>query len=103
MATIKESLVQVLMGYAGKALNGDSYLTSDADQQVFAIVSIGDVQDRRIADAGLIVRLIDDRMIIERDINDKPLVDALVQAGVPREQIFLAYLGEPLPEAAVAR
>lgn len=92
-----------MAGYAGEALNGYSYLTSDTEQQVCAVVTIGEVRDKRIADAGLIARLVDDCIVIERDINDKPLVDALVQAGVPREQIFLAYLGEPLPEAAMAR
>ncbi len=28
------------------------------------------------------------------------IVDALVQAGVPREQIILAYAGEQVPELA---
>ena len=46
----------------------------------------------------LIVRLLEDRIIIERDVNDKPLVDALLLANVPREQIVLAYAGEPLNE-----
>ena len=89
-----------MVGYAGQALNGYSYLTRNDDQRVFAVVSVGEVRDKRIADAALIVRLIDEKIIIELDINDKPLVDALVQAGVPREQIFLAYAGEPVPEAA---
>jgi hypothetical protein len=26
--------------------------------------------------------------------DDRPLVDALIQAGIPREKIVLAYLGE---------
>ncbi|MDX2140626.1 MAG: element excision factor XisI family protein [Chloroflexota bacterium] len=38
-----------------------------------------------------------DSVVIERDMNDKPLVDALVQAGVPREKIILAYAGEAMP------
>jgi hypothetical protein len=47
---------------------------------------------------GLIVHCIDNLIIVDRDINNKPLVDALVQAGVPRSQIILAYAGEPVPE-----
>jgi hypothetical protein len=31
---------------------------------------------------------------------NKPLVDALVDAGVPRAQIILAYAGEAVPEGA---
>jgi len=45
----------------------------------------------------LIVRIIRNDVIIERDDNDPPLVDALRQAGVPRSQIILAYAGEPAP------
>jgi hypothetical protein len=100
VATLKDTLEHVLVGYAGKALNGCSYLTSSADQQVFTIVSIGQVRDQHIVDTGLVVRLMNDRIIIERDVNDKPLVDALVQAGVPRGQIVLAYAGESVDEAA---
>ena len=37
-------------------------------------------------------------IVIERDVNDKPLVDALLQAGIPRKQIVLAYAGEPVNE-----
>lgn len=100
MATLKDTVEHVLVGYAGKALNGCSYLTSSADQQVFTIVSIGQVRDQHIVDTGLVVRLMNDRIIIERDVNDKPLVDALVRAGVPRGQIVLAYAGESVDEAA---
>jgi hypothetical protein len=37
-------------------------------------------------------------VIVEVDNTDKPLVDALVQQGIPREQIVLAYAGETLPD-----
>ena len=100
MATLKDTLEHVLIGYAGKALNGCSYLTSSADQQVFAIVSVGQVRGQHIVDTGLVVRLVHDRIVVERNVNDKPLVDALVQAGVPRGQIVLAYAGESVEEAA---
>jgi hypothetical protein len=38
------------------------------------------------------------QVVIEQDVNDKPLVDALVQNGLHREQIVLAYAGEVVPE-----
>lgn len=100
MDTAVDTLCDVLRGYAGRALNGYSYLTSSADRRVFAIVSIGHVRDRQIADTGLIVRLVGDSIVIERDINDKPLVEALVAAGIPRDRIILAYAGESTGEAA---
>lgn len=98
MDRLKEILRDTLLGYAGKGLNDYSYLTVDDQQQVFAVVDFGWYKDERIADAGLIVRLEGDYIVIERDVNDKVLVDALVQAGIPRQQIILAYAGESLGE-----
>ena len=100
MDTLGDVLHRTVEGYAGRALNGYSYFMSNADRHVFAIVSVGRVRDRHIVDTGLVARLAGDRIIIERDVNDKPLVDALVQAGVPRGQIVLVYAGESAEEAA---
>lgn len=97
---MKDSLHRAMEGYAGRALNGYSYLLSSSDGQVFAIVSVGHLRDRHVVDTGLVARLMDDRIVIERDVNDKPLVDALVEAGVRREQIVLAYAGESTEAAA---
>lgn len=94
MAPLKETVLSVLEGYTGRALNGYSYLTTGEDETVFAVVSIGEVRGKRIVDSGLVVRVVGDKVIIERDVNDKLLVDALLQAGVPRTQIVLAYSGE---------
>ena len=63
-------------------------------------MSVGQVRNQHVVDAGLVARLMDDRIIIERNVNDKPLVDALLQAGLPRGQIVLAYAGESAGEAA---
>ena len=100
MDTLRDSLHRAMESYAGRALNGYSYLLSSADRQVFAIVSVGHVRDGHIVDTGIVARVAGERIIIERDVNDRPLVDALVQDGVPRERIVLAYAGEPSEEAA---
>ena len=47
-----------------------------------------------MVDTGLFARVVGERAVIDRDINSKPLVDALLQAGVPGGQIVLAYAGE---------
>jgi hypothetical protein len=60
---------------------------------------VGYLPDMRMVDVGLIVRVVGDRIIIERDVNDKPLVDALLQASISRQQIVLAYAGEPVEES----
>ena len=98
MDRLIDTLTKTLEGYTGEALNGYSYLTESKDGTAFTVVSVGYLPDKRIVDAGLIVRLLEDRIIIERDVNNKPLVDALLQADVPRDHIILAYAGEPVNE-----
>jgi hypothetical protein len=98
MDRLRETLIATLDGYTGNAFNGYSYLTSSTDQRHFVVTSVGTVQGKRIVNTGLVVQLSDNMIIIDRDINSKPLVDALIQAGIPREQIILAYAGEPVPE-----
>ncbi len=100
MDRLTDILRRVLEGYIGEALNGFSYLTANQEQTAFTVVSVGYLPDKRIVDAGLIVRVVGERIIIERDVNDKPLVDALLQAGIPRAQIVLAYAGEAVENSA---
>jgi hypothetical protein len=46
-------------------------------------------------------KVVDDKVIILEDTTDKPLYEALmVNGGIPRERIILAYKGETLPENA---
>lgn len=92
MDTTLDTVREVVQGYAGEALNGYSYLMTSEDGTMFSIVSVGKVREKRIVNTGIVVRVDGDRIIIEHDANDKPLVDALIQAGIPRNNIHLAYL-----------
>ncbi len=100
MAALNEMLDRVLQDYAGEDLNGYSHLTRSADQTVYVIVSVAEIRGKQFVDTNLIVRLLDDRIVVDRDANSKPLVDALVQEGVPRRQIVLTYAGETIGDAA---
>ncbi len=46
----------------------------------------------------VLARVVGDYVIVEEDLTDRPLVDRLVAAGIPREKIILAYAGEPLSD-----
>jgi hypothetical protein len=100
MGTLKQQVQEVVAGYARKGLNGESYLTKSDDESVFTVVGIGRIQGRHISNVSLFVRVVDNVVIVERDQTDKPVVDALVQAGISREQTILAYIGEPVPASA---
>jgi hypothetical protein len=50
------------------------------------------------ARADVLAQVVGDKVIILEDRTDKPLYEALmINGGIPREQIILAYAGESLP------
>ncbi|MBV9281417.1 MAG: XisI protein [Chloroflexi bacterium] len=70
------------------------------DRTVMTIILVGDLRGQHFAVTSLVARIADGHIVIEHDINDKPVADALVAAGVPRQQIILAYAGESRSAAA---
>ncbi len=98
MDSLIETVRAALLSYAKKGLNSDSRLMHSEDNTILSVVTI--VKPQNNSFISLLVRVLADTIIIERDQNDKPLVDALLQAGIPRSQIILAYAGEPVPESA---
>lgn len=97
MSVIRE----VIAGYAKASFTGEpSYLTQSDDGKLITVVDVYNTDGKTRADTGLVVRIEGEYIVIDHDMNNKPLVDALVQAGIPREQIILAYAGEPVPETA---
>ena len=71
----------------------------DPAQQVYMVVEIPH-HDHPEQDTALVVmvRIVDDKIIIDTDITDKPLYKELMRCGVPRSQIILRYAGETAPE-----
>ncbi len=45
----------------------------------------------------VMARIVNDTVIIDEDTTDRPLVNELANAGIPRDKIVLAYLPEPSP------
>jgi hypothetical protein len=97
MDILAQRLTEVMSGYAVRGLNGYSVLLSSPDARYFTILSFAEVRGQRHTYNSLVVRLEGDLIVIEEDVNNKPLVEALLQAGLPRAQIVLAYAGEPVP------
>lgn len=100
MDTLRATLAETMAGYAGRDLNGESFLTHSDDQTVMTIISVGELRGQHVVVTSLVARVVEGRIVIEHDSNDRPLLDALLAAGVPREQIILAYAGESRPHAA---
>jgi hypothetical protein len=88
---LKAKVLSAISGYVGEALNGYSYLTTNSDQTLFTVISLAWVKQQRVVDTGLVVRLENDQIIIERDVNNKPLAEALLEEGIPEAKIVRAY------------
>lgn len=85
--------------YAAHSLTATLYSIFDNEQQRYAIVSLPKLPRPFPSRVVLMARIENEIIIIEEDITDKPLVDALtMNSGIPREQIVLSYTGETLPE-----
>jgi hypothetical protein len=95
--TLKKILLEEMQKYAGEGLNAYSYLTENEPEQIYTVIDIATIRDRRLVSTVLIARLLDNRIVIELDHNNKELVDALKARGVPADQIILAYRGDPVP------
>lgn len=88
-STLQQILLEEMAGYAGEGLNDFAYLTTNEVEQIYTIVDIATVRDRRLVGTVLVARLVGDRVVIELDRHDKSLVDALRARGVPEKQIVL--------------
>lgn len=71
----------------------------DDERAIYAVNAVD--HPHRIDDAGVVIlaRVVKDIVVIEEDLTDKKLVDALTSAGIKRDQICLAYNGDSLPDA----
>lgn len=79
-------------------LLGTSYAISDTTRQRYTVLVVPDSSHKFDAGITVLTRVVDDKVIIDEDLTDRPLWKELVRAGIPREQIILAYAGEQVPE-----
>jgi len=99
MDRVEASVYDVMAEYSGEALNGVLYLLQNADKTILSVIGQSVQRGERHTSVNLLVRAADDFIVIEHDANNKPLYEALMQAGIPRERIILAYAGETIPKS----
>lgn len=99
MADLKNIVREAVLAYAGGGPRIQVFPLFNEERGVYA-VTVVDTPPRTQA-AGIVVmaRVEGNHVVIEEDITDHPLVDTLMQAGIPRHQIFLAYENEAAPES----
>lgn len=98
MEKLNHILQQTISGYEAEGLNGYTYLTSNDEKTKFIVVAVADDNIPPIF-TNLIAHYENGLIVVYHDANNKQLVDALIQNGVPREKIILAYAGETIATA----
>lgn len=99
MAGINEIVREEVKKYATRGIGAILFPALDDENQTYSVIAIDHPARKEYADVVVFARVVDDKVVIEEDTTDKKLVDALLQRGIPREQIILAYDGEPIPDA----
>jgi hypothetical protein len=98
MYDVRKILYNELKSYAKEGLNVTEFLTISEDKMVYSLVGVGLNGTKRVTSAGIVARIANDFIIIELDNYHPPFVDDLLQVGIPRDKIILAYQGEEVPE-----
>ena len=93
---LKQILLEELHGYTGEGLNDFAYVTANEAEQLYTIVDLATVREKRLVGTVLVARLAGDQVVVVLDRHDKLLVDALMARGVPAAQIVLANRGDAL-------
>src|SRR5262245_2705722 len=78
----------------GETLGGFTYSLSDVEKQAYTVLIVPQQPKKHHAVVVIAARVVNDKVIIDEDITDRPLWEELIRAGIPREQIILAYAGE---------
>lgn len=97
MDKLKEILKEEVKKYSGAGVNCYLFPLLDDENQNYGVNAVDFPTREQTAGVVVMARLSADKIIIEEDMTDKKLVDALLQRGVPCQQIILAYKGETAP------
>ena len=89
MASLASIVKEVVFSYASGGLNLKTFALSNEEQGVYSVNVIDWPERHRPAGVVVMARVEGEQVIIEEDLTDRPLIDALVDAGIPKEQIIL--------------
>jgi hypothetical protein len=96
--SLDEIVAQAIAKY-NNVWPGYSYSLIDSHQRHYAVLAFPESRARFPDTVNIVVaaRIAGEQIIIDHDATNRPLVQALVEAGIPRARIILAYRDEPLP------
>ena len=99
-ATYRNIIKQILLKYAQlRPSHGEIRLdvVFDETRDRYALMQVGWDQGRRIRGNLIYITMQNEKIYIEYDGIEQGITQELIQAGIPEQQIILAFLPEPLP------
>jgi hypothetical protein len=102
MDTLTAIVREEVAKYAGNGRGANIILFPilDDEHKTYTVNAVDYPTRENIAGVVVLARVVGEQVVIEEDTTDKKLIDALLQRGIPRSQIVLAYNNEPIPDAA---
>ncbi len=95
LAKYREIVRQVVMEYASYKLSYGDIRTEpvvDSERDHYEVIHVGwDNRGFRVHSSVIHLDIIDGKVWIQHDSTDWPVVDALIEAGVPKEDIVLGF------------
>lgn len=92
---LKSIVQREVESYAkGRLWKAMTYPVCDLTRMIYSVVSVPDYPRRCNPNIIVMARIQGSRVVIDEDVSDRPLVNKLIRAGVPRENIVLIYAGE---------
>jgi hypothetical protein len=80
-------------------LKTEGYFVEDDSKHAYLMVEVPYPDNIAFQQPIIVVmaRVIEEYVLIDEDITDRPLVKELVSAGIPRDKIICVYNGETIP------
>jgi hypothetical protein len=70
----------------------DTVCAFDMARDQYFLYSVGLARNQRVCDATLYVRIVNGKIWVEQDLTEDGIANALIRAGVPKEDIVLGFL-----------
>lgn len=98
---VRQEVAEYVKGHDWR---GRSYFLENTQESIYAVVFAPASNHPEAPKLDFVVfsRIVGDKVVVDEDITDRPLYKELMRAGIPREQIILAYAGEQPPEQKAA-
>lgn len=97
MAALKEIVRNEVIKYAGSG-RGVNLRILDDERLTYTLTAVDYPRRKETAAIVVLARIVDNCVVIGEDATDKPRVNALIQQGILRENIILAYQRETVPD-----